>query len=108
MKPKRKYPDALTSPLSVMPPLPLYPDRSKPFDPADSPVLRWIGHMTESNADLAKRILDAARCRKLVTFDQVTGLWTGVAWQRHVSAPETPVDVKNLLAGLSRANGSQS
>ena len=60
-----------------MPALLHWPDRSKPFDYADSRVMAYVRDRFGIDMDLAIRVFGYARYKKVVVFDPVTRLWCG-------------------------------
>ena len=63
--------------LADMPTLVHWPDRSKPFDYADSQVIAYVRERFGISMDLAIRVFDYARYKKVVVFNSVTKLWCG-------------------------------
>jgi len=63
--------------MADMPTLAHWPDRNKPFDIADSHVVAYARDRFGISMDLAVRVFDYARYKKVITFDPITKLWCG-------------------------------
>lgn len=63
--------------MADMPALPHWPDRSKPFDYADSRVVAYARDRFGIQMDLAIRVFHFAASKKVIVFDRATGLWCG-------------------------------
>jgi hypothetical protein len=64
--------------LATVPALSHWPDRSLPFDPERSELLRWIRERREGmTAEEAARIFQQALKKGLLRFDRITLLWRG-------------------------------
>lgn len=61
-----------------MPPLPHWPDRTKPFDYANSQVIAFIMARCDVSQKTATRIFDSANQKKVIRFNHDTKLWCGV------------------------------
>jgi hypothetical protein len=64
--------------LADMPTLSHWPDRNQPFDHANSQVLTYVRDRFGISTDLANRVFDYARYKKVIRFDHDTKLWSGV------------------------------
>ena len=63
--------------MADMPALSHWPDWSIPFDFANSRVVAYICDRFDIDTDLAVRVFDYARQRKVINFDPITKLWRG-------------------------------
>jgi hypothetical protein len=63
--------------MADMPTLSHWPDRSKPFDYADSRVIAYVRDRFDIDMDLAIRVFRYAADKKVITFDPITKLWCG-------------------------------
>ena len=63
--------------LADMPVLSHWPDRSKPFDYANSEVIAYVRDRFGVSMDLAIRVFNYAAYKKVVLFDPITKLWCG-------------------------------
>ena len=70
-------PERLWPLLAEMPALSHWPDRSKPFDYADSEVIAFITARCGVSQTNAIRIFDSARPKGVLKFDHETKLWCG-------------------------------
>lgn len=64
--------------LADMPTLSHWPDRNQPFDHANSQVLAYVRDRFGISTDLAIRVFDYARYKKVICFNRETSLWCGV------------------------------
>jgi hypothetical protein len=60
-----------------MPPLSHWPDRSKPFDYANSPAVAYVRDRFGIPMDLAIRVFHYAANKKVIRFNRETRLWCG-------------------------------
>ena len=63
--------------LADMPPLSHWPDRSKPFDYANSRTVAYARDRFGIPMDLAIRVFHYAAYKKVIIFDRTTKLWGG-------------------------------
>ena len=63
--------------LADMPVLSHWPDRTKPFACANSQVIAYACDRFGISVDLALRVFDYARYKKVIVFDPITKLWCG-------------------------------
>ncbi len=63
--------------MAEMPALSHWPDRSKPFDYADSRVIAYVRSRFDIDMDLAIRVFHYAAYKKVITFEPITKLWCG-------------------------------
>ena len=64
--------------MADMPTLAHWPDRTIPFDYADSQAVAYARDRFGISMDLAIRVFNYARYKKVITFDPITKLWCGV------------------------------
>jgi hypothetical protein len=67
--------------LAVMPPLPHYPDRSKPFNFDDSKVVDFIVATCRTNRRHAVSLFNQAKQNGVIVFDRDIGQWKGCDWE---------------------------
>ena len=63
--------------LANMPQLNHWPNRPRPYQAELSEVLNWLADQCGCDMQVAEKIFEAARNKKVITFNPATRLWSG-------------------------------